>query len=93
MLTDKTTLAALELVDLNLALEFYPHRRRVLDAVQDWIAAARQQHLTLTPDDFAEIADESAAAQVMAQLDGTVLVANRVPDDLRPTYAGRGRPA
>ena len=56
VLTDKTTLAALELVDLNLALEFYPHRRRVLDAVQDWIAAARRERLTLAPDDFADIA-------------------------------------
>ena len=65
VLTDKTTLAALELVDLNLALEFYPHRRRVLDAVQDWIAAARHERLTLTPDDFAEIADEAVAAQII----------------------------
>jgi hypothetical protein len=92
VLTDKTTLAALELVDLNLALEFYPHRRRVLDAVQDWIAAARQERLTLTPDDFAEIADEAVAAQIMAQLDGTVLVANRVPDEMRPTFLDEAEP-
>ena len=92
VLTDKTTLAALELVDLNLALEFYPHRRRVLDAVQDWIAAARHERLTLTPDDFAGIADEAVAAQIIAQLDGTVLVANRVPDELRAAFLDDAEP-
>jgi hypothetical protein len=42
----------LDLVDLNLALEFYPHRRRVLDIVQAFIADAHRERLTFTPNDF-----------------------------------------
>ena len=86
VLTDKTTLAALDLIDLNLALEFYPHRRRVLDAVQGWIAAERQQRYTFTPDDFAELADEAVAAQVMAQLDGSVIIAGRIAEDRQASF-------
>jgi hypothetical protein len=92
VLTDKTTLAALDLVDLNLALEFYPHRRHVLDAVQSWITAAREERLTFTPDDFTELADEAVARQVVAQLDGAVLVDNRVRDDLRASFLDPAEP-
>jgi hypothetical protein len=92
LITDKTTLAVLDLADLNIALEFYPHRRGVLDAVQAQIAAARAERCRFTPEDFADAADDAVAQQVVERLDGTYLVDDRVPEELRAAFADPASP-
>ncbi|MFI9556382.1 Tc toxin subunit A-related protein [Nonomuraea endophytica] len=92
---DKAALARLRPADFTLALEFYPHRRAILDAVQGQIAAFRTELFTLTADDFAQAADEAAARRVLAALTAA-LEEPPAPDDGLPLWvldAAAGTPA
>ncbi|MFL6129184.1 MAG: hemopexin repeat-containing protein, partial [Mycobacteriales bacterium] len=82
---DPRALLRLAVADLELGLEFYPHRQRVLDAMQEQLDQARTGLLAVTPDDFRDLADEAVARAVMDALDGTYLADGRVP-------AGAGDP-
>jgi Tc toxin complex TcA C-terminal TcB-binding domain/Neuraminidase-like domain/Hemopexin len=77
----KRALLGLRPDGLNLAPEFFPHRRAILDAVQVQLEARHSAACTVAPEDLADIADESLAARIVAELDGTYLVDRRVPDD------------
>jgi hypothetical protein len=90
---DKRALLGLRPDGLNLAPEFFPHRRAILDAVQAQLEARRSAACTVAPEDLADIADESLAARIVAELDGTYLVDRRVPDDdeLRLFFRDGGR--
>jgi hypothetical protein len=78
---DKRSLASLRLDDFGLALEFYPNRKAILDAMQAQIADFKTDLYTFTPDDFAEIADEAMAQRVVEALDGTYTSDGRVLDE------------
>ncbi|MFI6290466.1 hemopexin repeat-containing protein [Nonomuraea sp. NPDC050790] len=69
---DKAALARLRPADFTLALEFYPHRRAILDAAQGQIAAFKADLLTFTADDFGPVADEAAAQRVLDALAATL---------------------
>ncbi|MBD2016156.1 hypothetical protein H6F96_19555 [Microcoleus sp. FACHB-53] len=53
----------------NLALAFYPHRRRILKNIQRFIREFKSDFYTLSRDLFAHIADEIAARQVYQHLE------------------------
>ncbi|MEV4899477.1 hypothetical protein AB0K48_60190, partial [Nonomuraea sp. NPDC055795] len=82
---DKAALARLRPADFTLALEFYPHRRAILDAVQGQIAAFRAELFTFTADDFAHVADEAAAQRVLDALTAA-LREPPAPDDGLPLW-------
>ncbi|GLW09367.1 hypothetical protein Misp01_44960 [Microtetraspora sp. NBRC 13810] len=62
-----------------LALEFYPYRRHVLDALRGLLTKARAELLTVTPADFLDITDPVAAQRAADLLDGVHLADDRVP--------------
>ncbi|MFL6118537.1 hemopexin repeat-containing protein, partial [Actinophytocola sp.] len=78
---DKAALVDLGIDDFGLALEFYPRRRAVLDAVQNQVLEFQRQWHTLTADDFADVADEVVSRRVLAALDGDYLADGRVLDE------------
>ena len=78
---DKACLLDLDLKDFGLALEFYPRRRAILDAVQGQLRACQAEWHTLTVADFAELADEVVGHRVVRALDGDYLTDGRVLDD------------
>jgi hypothetical protein len=77
---DPRALLRLAVADLDLGLEFYPYRQRVLDAMQEQLDQARTELRTVTPDDFRDLADRAVADAVLAALDGGYLAEGRVPD-------------
>ena len=80
---DKRGLLALPRDGLDLALEFYPHRRAILDAIRAQVDAHRDALLATTPDDLGDLADAALATRIVAGLDGTYLTERRVrPDQL-----------
>jgi hypothetical protein len=87
---DKPALARLPLDDLGLAVQFYPYRRAVLDAMQAQLEAARNELLTLTAEQFGDIADAVVARRVVGRLDGTYLVDGVLPDEMRLFFADPG---
>ncbi len=87
---DKRALLALKRDELNLALEFYPHRGRILDALQAQLAAFRAEVCTLTPETFADIADDALAGRIIAGLDGPCLEDGQVADDMVAFFLGGG---
>jgi hypothetical protein len=62
------TLVALPLADLRLGVEFHPYRRRVLDAIQAQLAAARAEAYALTAGDLSDLADAATARRVADRL-------------------------
>jgi hypothetical protein len=85
--TDPAALLTATVADLRLALEYYPYRRRVLDAMQAQLAEARANGLRMTEHDFHDIADAAAAQRVFDALNGTYLVDGRVPADRLAFFA------
>ncbi|MBO2451668.1 hypothetical protein J4573_31575 [Actinomadura barringtoniae] len=79
--TDMAAFLDLSVQEFSVALEFYPQRAAILDAIQSQIAAYRTELSTLTLDDFAELADEVMAARVMTALDGVYTDGGRVADE------------
>ncbi|NUR87089.1 MAG: hypothetical protein HOY71_23655, partial [Nonomuraea sp.] len=75
---DKAALAGLRPDDLALPLEFYPHRRFVLDAMKQQLAGVEAELYTFTADDFAEVADQAVAQRVIDALEGVYLDGGRV---------------
>ncbi|MET0132699.1 MAG: hemopexin repeat-containing protein, partial [Kibdelosporangium sp.] len=93
---DKAAMVALPLADFGLALEFYPRRREILDAVQAQIRTSETQSRTFAVEDLTEIADGVVSRRVFQALDGDYLVDGRIADEAlfvrpaaRPTLAGR----
>ena len=78
---DKRVLLALVADQFDIAPEFLPHRQAILDAVQAQLAARRSTVCTTSPEDLTDIADQSLAARILAELDGTYLADRRVLDD------------
>ncbi|MCS7477877.1 hemopexin repeat-containing protein [Umezawaea endophytica] len=78
---DKAALAALPLAEFGLAIEFYPRRREVLDAVQRQVLALRAELHTFTAEQFAGIADVAATGRVLTALEGRHLAEGRVVDE------------
>ncbi|HWO67615.1 MAG TPA: hemopexin repeat-containing protein, partial [Umezawaea sp.] len=78
---DKAALAVLPVVDFGLSMEFYPRRRAVLDAIQRQLLAFRTEVRTISPDDFADLADQAASHRVVAALEVDHLVGGRVRDE------------
>ncbi|GAA3573423.1 hypothetical protein GCM10022419_062990 [Nonomuraea rosea] len=64
--------------ELALALEFYPYRRHVLDALRGPLTQARAELLTVTAADFADITDPAAAQRAADLLDGVHLADDRI---------------
>ncbi|MBP2329129.1 hypothetical protein JOF56_009514 [Kibdelosporangium banguiense] len=81
--TDPVAMLGLGLADFGVALEFYPRRRAILEAMQVRLQTARTQWNTFVPEDFQDIADRAVAQTVARLLDGTYLVDDHVPEDLR----------
>ncbi|MFI6503342.1 hemopexin repeat-containing protein [Nonomuraea typhae] len=69
---DKGALARTRVEDFTLALEFYPHRRAILEAAQEQIARFRAQSYAFTAEDFAEVADAAMAVRVLDTLAAAV---------------------
>ncbi|WP_159079121.1 hemopexin repeat-containing protein [Plantactinospora sp. BC1] len=87
---DPVALLDLPITDFQLALEFHPHRRRVLAAMQEQVRQARAQTYRMTEEDFRDVADAGAARRVMAELAGTYLLDGRVPVDRLAEFADPG---
>ncbi|MGW0809826.1 hemopexin repeat-containing protein [Nonomuraea sp. NPDC002799] len=83
---DKAAVAALDLADLGLALEFYPVRRIVLGAMQAQLAAAKAEAYLFTPADFTGLADDAMAARVVGRLAGEVTDDGRVKEEVRHEF-------
>ncbi|MEV1238908.1 hemopexin repeat-containing protein [Nonomuraea sp. NPDC049750] len=91
---DKVALAGLRLDDFGLALEFYPRRRAILDAMKEQIAAFQKETYAFTPDDFVDVADDAIAQRVIDALEGPYLREGRVLDESVEVDLGDGfRPA
>jgi len=69
LILNKSALLTVTPETFNLALPFYPHRRRILKVIQGLIREFKAEFYTLSRDLFAEIADEIAAHQVYHQLE------------------------
>ncbi|GAA5179464.1 hypothetical protein GCM10023322_09510 [Rugosimonospora acidiphila] len=78
---DKAALATLPLSGFRLALEFYPNRAAVLDAMQGQVAAFKTALDTFSPDDFAPLADEAMSRRVFDALNGRYTGGGRVLDE------------
>ena len=89
----KRALLALDRDGLNLALQFYPHRRAILDAIQADLDAHLVALCTMGPADFADVADATLAARILAELDGTYLADRRVLRRPARVLPRRRRPA
>jgi hypothetical protein len=87
---DKRALLGLRPDELNLALEFYPHRHRILDALQAQIDGFRAELCTVAPETFRDIADDALAARIVAELDGRCLIDGRVRDEVRAFFLDGG---
>ncbi|MBO3752769.1 hypothetical protein J5X84_42535 [Streptosporangiaceae bacterium NEAU-GS5] len=70
----------------GLALEFYPMRRVILEAMRAQIAAARAEAYTFTPDDFAPVAEDAMGQRVADRLEGAITVEGRVREDARDLF-------
>ncbi|MEV6237784.1 hemopexin repeat-containing protein [Lentzea sp. NPDC051838] len=81
--TDITALTGTLAVDIS----FHPYRASILEAMQAQLAGTRAELLTVDDETFAEIADTAAAAEMAQALDGTYLVDDRVPGDMREFFA------
>jgi hypothetical protein len=77
-------LTKLDPADFGLALEFYPLRGKVLDAMREQIETARAEHNTFAPEDFQDIADHAVARRVVELLSVDYLTDGHVPEELRP---------
>ncbi len=80
---DKAALAVLDVADFGIALEFYPVRRVVLDAIKAQLAAVKAEMHLVTPDDFAALADTAMAARVVRRLEGPITRGGRIHEELR----------
>lgn len=69
LILSKDALLTTTVQTFNLALAFYPHRRRILQAIQGLIREFKATFYTLNRDLFAPIADEIAAQQVYRHLE------------------------
>nr|BFE78193.1 hypothetical protein GCM10020093_007940 [Planobispora longispora] len=83
---DKAALAALDLAELGIALEFHPVRRIVLAAMKAQLAAAKAEMHLISPDDFAGLADEAMAARVLKRLEGEALDKGRIREEVRHEF-------
>jgi hypothetical protein len=81
---DPVTMLGLSLADFGVALGFYPHRRAILEAMQILLQTAKTEWTTFVPGDFQDISDRAVAQDVVRLLDGTYLIDDHVPEDLRP---------
>ncbi|WP_436762963.1 hemopexin repeat-containing protein [Streptosporangium sp. V21-05] len=73
--------------ELALALEFYPHRRHVLDLLRGRLTRARAELLAVTPADFLDITDPAAAQRAADLLDGAHLADDRVLQGSKAFFA------
>ena len=78
---DKAAVSTLPLADFRLALQFYPNRKAVLDAMRAQIAAFRAELYIFTTDDFLPLADNAMGERVLDALDGTYTDDGRVLDE------------
>jgi hypothetical protein len=78
---DKAALNTLPLADFRLALQFYPNRKAILEAVRGQIAAFKAELYTFNPDDFVPLADNAMSERVLDALDGTYTGDGRVLDE------------
>ncbi|WP_061300608.1 hemopexin repeat-containing protein [Herbidospora cretacea] len=81
--TDKAALAVLDVADFAVALEFYPLRRVILDAMKAQLAAAKAEMHLIRPDDFAALADDAMATRVVQRLEGPITRQGRILEELR----------
>ena len=58
VLQNKEELVNLDVKDFNLALVFYPHRRKILTAIKELITELKSQFYTLSRETFAQIAED-----------------------------------
>ncbi|GAA0398106.1 hypothetical protein Acor_34780 [Acrocarpospora corrugata] len=85
-INDVVALGAVALDDFGIALEFYPMRRPILDALKGQISAHWAELFTFTPDDFLSIADDAMAQRVVERLEGTATEEGRVREDVRDLF-------
>ena len=72
-IADRTALAALTSERFELALEFRRQRRPILDALQAVVTSARENLLTVTPDNLRPLADQFAASDVLQTVSAACL--------------------
>ncbi|WP_066366107.1 hemopexin repeat-containing protein [Herbidospora mongoliensis] len=80
---DKAAFAVLDVADFGVALEFYPLRRVILDAMKAQLAAVKAEMHLIQPDDFAALADDAMATRVVLRLEGPITRDGRVLEELR----------
>ncbi|GAB1823866.1 Tc toxin subunit A-related protein [Herbidospora sp. RD11066] len=80
---DKAALAVLDVAEFGVALEFYPLRRVILDAMKAQLAAVKAEMHLVGPDDFAALADEAMATRVVLRLEGPITRDGRILEELR----------
>ncbi len=61
---NKSSLLTLKVKDFDLALQFYPHRRKILDALQQHIKVFKESYCQIGKDLLRGVADEIAACRV-----------------------------
>jgi hypothetical protein len=77
---DPVAMLALSPRDLDLALEFYPLRPAVLDAIRGDLIAARTWLLTLTADDLRGLVDREVAQWIGDRLEGAHVFEGRLTE-------------
>ncbi|WP_214318508.1 hemopexin repeat-containing protein [Nonomuraea sediminis] len=70
---DKAGLLNTRLKDFNLAIEFYPRRRQILESLKEQVADFRKELYTFVAEDFTDAADEAFSRRIIDALDGTDL--------------------
>ena len=69
-IADKQAVLALTARDMDLALEFYPHRHAILDVLQGVVTAFRERLFVLSNDDLVPIAEAIVSRMVYDALEG-----------------------
>ncbi|HEU5102570.1 MAG TPA: hemopexin repeat-containing protein, partial [Roseiflexaceae bacterium] len=86
---DKRAMLALSVDQLSLELAFYPHRRKILEAIKAQIDALKADFYTIAQDAFGALADAAVAQQVLDRLAAEHLVNNRIAKEQAAFFLDR----
>ena len=74
----KAALLSMTVDEFELALQFYPCRKKILDSIQDSLKAFKAEYFTLKKESFEGLAEEIVAANCFELLSGWYLEAGRI---------------
>lgn len=66
--TTKEKLLTLDVKAFNLALQFYPHRQKILSAIQQQIAAFKSRYYHISKETLSKVADDITAHQIYERI-------------------------